>query len=294
MQFADSHCHIDFPEFSEKFESLVDLASEMDVAYMLCVAVNLEDYPQILALSESHRNIYPSVGVHPNTVGAEDPSVERLVELGSDARVVAIGETGLDYFRSSGELDWQRDRFSRHIEAACTVNKPIIVHSRDLDYFRSSGELDWQRDRFSRHIEAACTVNKPIIVHSRDAPDDTLSILREGNADRPGGVMHCFTGDYAMAKAAMELGFYISFSGIVTFKNATDLADVAKKIPMDRMLIETDSPYLAPVPKRGKENQPAYVRYTAEFLAQLKGIELAEFARATTDNFLELFNIDPI
>jgi TatD DNase family protein len=246
-----------FPRVSEKFESLVDLASEMDVAYMLCVAVNLEDYPQILALSESHRNIYPSVGVHPNTVGAEDPSVERLVELGSDARVVAIGETGLDYFRSSGELDWQRDRFSRHIEAACTVNKPIIVHSRD-------------------------------------APDDTLSILREGNADRPGGVMHCFTGDYAMAKAAMELGFYISFSGIVTFKNATDLADVAKKIPMDRMLIETDSPYLAPVPKRGKENQPAYVRYTAEFLAQLKGIELAEFARATTDNFLELFNIDPI
>ena len=257
MQFADSHCHIDFPEFAENFDSLVDLASEMDVAYMLCVAVNLEDYPKILAISEAHRNIYPSVGVHPNTVDAEDPSVERLVELGSDARVVAIGETGLDYFRSSGKLDWQRDRFSRHIEAACTVNKPIIVHSRD-------------------------------------APDDTISILREGNADRPGGVMHCFTGDYTMAKAAMELGFYISFSGIVTFKNATNLADVAKKIPMDRMLIETDSPYLAPVPKRGKENQPAYVRYTAEFLAELKGIELEEFARTTTGNFLELFNIDPI
>ena len=163
-----------------------------------------------------------SVGVHPNTVDAEDPSVVRLVELGSDPNVVAIGETGLDYFRSSGELEWQRDRFARHIEAGKILKKPIIVHSRD-------------------------------------APDDTIRIMKECNAGETGGVMHCFTGNYEMAKSAMDLGFYISSSGIVTFKNATDLAEVAKKIPMERMLIETDAPYLAPVPRRGKENQPAFV-----------------------------------
>ena len=226
----------------------------MLVEYMLCVAVNLEDFPDILSLSDQYESISASVGVHPNTTEGEDPSIDRLTELARDDRVVAIGETGLDYFRSSGELDWQRDRFARHIEAAKRVNKPIIVHSRN-------------------------------------APEDTISILDRCGASEPGGVMHCFTGNYHMAKQAMDLGFYISFSGIVTFKNAADLADVAKKIPMERMLIETDSPYLAPVPKRGKENQPAYVRHTAEFLANLKGMAIEEFAEITTRNYLELFSI---
>lgn len=254
MKLADSHCHIDFPQFDGKFESILTEAKEMEIGYMLCVSVNIEDFPRILEMSRHHDEIYASVGVHPNTVDAEDPSVERLVELGSDTDVVAIGETGLDYFRSSGDLDWQRDRFARHIEAGKKLKKPIIVHSRD-------------------------------------APEDTIRIMREYDAEDAGGVMHCFTGDYQMAKSAMDLGFYISFSGIVTFKNAADLAQVAKKIPMERMLIETDAPYLAPVPKRGKENQPAYVRHTAEFLADLKGMELEEFANTTTDNFLNLFKI---
>ena len=254
MKLADSHCHIDFPQFDGKFESILTEAKEMEIGYMLCVSVNIEDFPRILEMSRQHDEIYASVGVHPNTVDAEDPSVERLVELGSDPDVVAIGETGLDYFRSSGDLDWQRDRFARHIEAGKKLNKPIIVHSRN-------------------------------------APEDTVRIMRECDAEDAGGVMHCFTGDYHMAKSAMDLGFYISFSGIVTFKNAADLAQVAKKIPMERMLIETDAPYLAPVPKRGKENQPAYVRHTAEFLADLKGMELEEFAKTTTDNFLHLFKI---
>ncbi len=255
MDFADSHCHIDFPQIEEKFDSVLDLARQFSVKYMLCVAVNLEDYPKILALSDTHEHIYASVGVHPNETEGEDPSTERLIELGVDDRVVAIGETGLDYFRSSGDLDWQRERFARHIHAAKDVHKPIIVHSRN-------------------------------------APKDTISIMRDNSAGQAGGVMHCFTGDYPMARAALDQGFYISFSGIVTFKNAADLADVAKKIPMEKMLIETDAPYLAPVPKRGKENQPAYVRYTAEFLAQLRGIELERFAEITTENFLELFKIE--
>lgn len=257
MELADSHCHINFPQLEEKIDCVVDLAQQMAVRYMLCVAVNLEDYPQILALSDAYHNIYASVGVHPNETEGEDPSVERLTELGKDERVVAIGETGLDYFRSSGELDWQRERFARHIKAGQKLGKPIIVHSRN-------------------------------------APEDTIAIMRNNSAGECGGVMHCFTGDYTMAKAAMDEGFYISFSGIVTFKNATDLADVAKKIPLDKLLIETDAPYLAPVPKRGKENQPAYVRYTAEFLADLKGMELEKFAEITTANFLELFRIDSL
>ncbi len=257
MILADSHCHIDFPQFDGKFDSILTEAKSMDVGYMLCVAVNLEDFPAILAMAVEYDHIYASVGVHPNTVDSEDPSIERLVELGADSNVVAIGETGLDYFRSSGDLDWQRDRFVRHIEAAKQLNKPIIIHSRN-------------------------------------ASEDTIRIMEQCKANQAGGVMHCFTGDYEMAVSAMDLGFYISFSGIVTFKNASDLAEVAKRIPMERMLIETDSPYLAPVPKRGKENQPAYVRHTAEFLADLKELPLEEFARITTDNFLQLFKIEPL
>ncbi len=252
MELADSHCHINFPQFAGKIESVMDLAQQMNVNYMLCVAVNLEDLPDILTLVDQYENISMSVGVHPNETDGEDPSVSRLMELGEDERVVAIGETGLDYYRSAGDLDWQRERFQRHIAAARRVDKPLIIHSRN-------------------------------------APDDTISIMRTSGAGEAGGVMHCFTGDYAMAKAALDENFYISFSGIVTFKNAVELAEVAKKIPLRRMLIETDAPYLAPVPKRGKENQPAYVRYTAEFLSELKGIKLEEFAEITTANYFGLF-----
>jgi len=257
MEFADSHCHINFRQLGGKIDYVIQEAERMSVKYMLCVAVNLEDYPQILTLSDIYPNVFASVGVHPNETEGEDPSVERLIELGKDQRVVAVGETGLDYFRSEGQLDWQRARFVRHIEAAKAIDKPIIIHSRN-------------------------------------APDDTISIMQENSAREASGVMHCFTGDYPMAKQALEQNFYISFSGIVTFKNATDLAEVAKKVPLDRILIETDAPYLAPVPKRGKENQPAYVRYIAEFLAELRGLEIEKFAEITTTNFLNLFRIKPL
>ena len=252
MVLVDSHCHIDFPNFAGQRDELLANAAKAGVGYMLCVAVNLEDFPNVLELARSHANLFASVGVHPNTTDAEDPSVARLVQLGSDADVIAIGETGLDYFRSSGDLDWQRQRFATHIQAAKELEKPIIVHSRN-------------------------------------APKDTIKILQDGNANEAGGVMHCFTGDYEMAKASLDLGFYISFSGIVTFKNATDLAEVSKKIPLDRMLVETDAPYLAPVPMRGKENQPAFVRHTAEFLAGLRNLSFEEFATITTENFFRLF-----
>ncbi len=254
MRLADSHCHIDFPELCGRMDELLDQARQADVAYMLCVAVNLEDFPNILALSDAYQQISASVGVHPNTLDGADPTVERLIDLAKDDRVVAVGETGLDYFRSAGELGWQRDRFERHIEAAKAVGKPVIVHSRN-------------------------------------APEDTIGLLRRCGAQDAGGVMHCFTGDYEMARQAMDLGFYISFSGIVTFRNAADLAEVARKIPMEHMLIETDSPYLAPVPKRGRQNQPAYVRHTAEFLASLKGLELEQLAEITTENYLDLFSV---
>lgn len=253
MGLVDSHCHIDFPNFTGQREELLSNAAKAGVEYMLCVAVNLEDYPNVLELARNHKNLFASVGVHPNTTEGEDPSVSRLVELGNDADVIAIGETGLDYFRSSGDLDWQRLRFATHIQAARELQKPIIVHSRN-------------------------------------APEDTIKILRDANASEASGVMHCFTGDYEMAKASLDLGFYISFSGIVTFRNATDLAEVSKKIPLDRMLVETDAPYLAPVPMRGKENQPAFVRHTAEFLAELRSLPFEEFAATTTENFFRLFS----
>ncbi len=256
MHIADTHCHIDFPQFDGRLSELLENAKQMQVSYMVCVAVNLEDFPRILNLVESKPGLFASVGVHPNYTQCEEPSVERLVQLSKSESVIAIGETGLDYFRGEGDLEWQRERFKTHILAAREVNMPIIVHSRK-------------------------------------APEDTMRILKENGADDPTGVMHCFTGDYPMAKAALDLGFYISFSGIVTFKNATDLASVAKKIPLDRMLVETDSPYLSPVPMRGKENQPAYVRYTAEFLAEQRDMPLEQFAEITTSNFIDLFRVDP-
>lgn len=252
MKIVDSHCHIHFEPLAEDIPGLIARAAENDVQEMLCVTVTLEEFPDVLALAEHHPNIYASVGVHPNVTDGEDPSVERLVELGQHDEVVAIGETGLDYFRSEGDLNWQRERFERHIEAA-----------RQLD--------------------------KPLIIHTREAAQDTLAILKAEHAEAPGGVIHCFTEDWDFARQALDLNFYISFSGILTFKSAQQIQDAAKKVPLERILVETDSPYLAPVPFRGKTNQPAYTRHVAEFLATLRGISVEEVAAITTDNFYRLF-----
>ncbi len=252
MELVDSHCHIDFEPLGARVTEVLSRARDHDVLYLLCVSVNLEDFPRVQALAQTHREVFASVGVHPNERKGVEPETAELVELAADPDVIAIGETGLDYFRSDGELDWQRRRFRRHIEAA-----------------RESG--------------------KPLIVHSRAAPDDTLAILREAGADAAGGVMHCFAEDWQVAKGALDLGFYLSFSGIVTFKNAETIREVVRKAPADRVLVETDSPYLAPVPFRGKTNEPAYVRYTAECVAGLRGIPLEDLARITTDNFFSLF-----
>lgn len=219
---------------------------------MLCVSVELESFPELLALTRANACLSASVGVHPNARDGLDPDVDRLVREAADPGVVAVGETGLDYFRSKGDLDWQRQRFRTHIRAARAVDKPLIIHSRE-------------------------------------ARGDVVSILREEGAAEVGGIMHCFVDDWETAQRAMELDFLISFSGIVTFKNAVELQEVARKVPLDRMLVETDSPYLAPVPVRGKPNRPAYVRHVAEFIARLRGESTEKIAGATTGNFLRLF-----
>lgn len=249
---VDSHCHLNFDPLNLDTAGVLQRAKDNDVAYFLCVSVNLEDYPQVLELAQKHENIFASVGVHPNEQESEDPSVERLVELAKDDHVVAIGETGLDYFRSEGDLEWQRDRFRRHIQAAKEVKKPLIIHMRD-------------------------------------AAEDTLKILKQEGANEIGGVMHCFTGDWETAQTALALNFYISFSGIVTFKSAEELREVARNVPEDRFLVETDCPYLAPVPHRGKTNEPAYVRYVAECLADLRESNYDQIARLSTDSFSRLF-----
>lgn len=219
---------------------------------MLCVSVTLEDFPAVRALAHAHGNVYASVGVHPNERDGVDPSTDALTQLAGDARVVAVGETGLDYYRSSGDMGWQHERFRRHIRAA-----------------RATG--------------------KPLIIHTRAAAADTLRIMAEEGASEVGGVMHCFTEDWQVARAALDLNFYISFSGIVTFKNADVLRDVAQRVPANRLLIETDAPYLAPIPHRGKTNEPGFVRYVAESLALLRAEPLATLAAATTNNFFSLF-----
>jgi TatD DNase family protein len=219
---------------------------------MLCVGVNLEKLPEVLALAHAHANIFASVGVHPDAQQGREPSVEELVQLASDPRVVAIGETGLDYYRIQGDKRWQQDRFRRHIHAA----------------------------------RQSC---KPLIIHTREAAPDTLRIMDDESARDAGGVMHCFTESWETARAALDLGFYVSFSGIVTFRNADALREVARQVPGDRLLIETDAPYLAPVPYRGKINEPAYVRHVAEALAVLRRVEVDSLAQMTTENFFTLF-----
>ncbi len=252
--FADSHCHLNFPELVANLDGALELMRQNEVGLALCVGVNLEDFPQVLALAEQHDNLYASVGVHPDYEGVEDPDVARLVVLAAHPRVVAIGETGLDYFRLTGDLEWQRERFRTHIRAAREIRKPLIIHTRE-------------------------------------AAADTLRLMAEERAHEVGGVLHCFTETQAVAQSALDMGFHISFSGIVTFKNAVALKDVAKSVPLDRMLIETDAPYLAPMPHRGKRNQPAYVRHVAEEIARLRGVPLAEIEEATTQNFRRLFGI---
>jgi TatD DNase family protein len=253
MSLVDSHCHIDFDPLYPRIDEVLANARDNDVDYMLCVSVNLEDFPGILALAERHDHIFASVGVHPNEREGREPAVEELLELADHPQVVAIGETGLDFFRSEGDLEWQRDRFRRHIQAARRCGKPLIIHSRD-------------------------------------ARVDTIRVMREDSAGEAGGVMHCFAEDWEMAEQALALGFYISFSGIVTFKNAQAIQEVARRAPLDRIMVETDSPYLAPVPYRGKTNEPAYVKHTAEYVAELRGISYEEVAEATSANFFRLFN----
>lgn len=255
LSLVDSHCHLNMLEFDKlggDIDHVMQFAAQQGVGHMLCVSVDLPTLPQVLAAAERHAHVFASVGVHPNHHQGEDPTAERLVALADHPKVIAIGETGLDYYRSEGDLEWQRERFRRHIAAA-----------------KISG--------------------KPLIIHCRDAKDDTLRVLREERADEIGGVMHCFVEDWPTAKACLDLNLYISFSGIVTFKSAETLREVARRMPLDRMLVETDSPYLAPVPYRGKTNQPAYVRQVAEQIAALRGDSVERIAQATTENFFRLF-----
>ena len=256
MYLVDSHCHLnllDLTPHEGELSKAISLAEKQDVKHFLCVAVTLKDHADLLALTKKYPNISTSVGLHPNELDIEaEPTETELIKMADDEKVVAIGETGLDYYRSTGELNWQRDRFRNHIRAAKKIGKPLIVHSRQ-------------------------------------AKEDTLTILREEDAQSIGGVLHCFTEDWTMASEALKLNFYISFSGIVTFNNANEIQNVAKIMPLDRMLIETDSPYLAPIPNRGKPNEPANVRHVAEFIAKLRGIELSVLAEQTTENFFQLF-----
>jgi len=256
--YIDSHCHINFPELAARMPEVLARMAENQVTHALCVSVDLPDFPQVLALAEQYPHIYASVGVHPDYADTPEPSVEQLVALSQHPKIIAIGETGLDYFRLQGDLEWQRERFRIHIRAS-----------------RASG--------------------LPLIIHTRAAAADTKSINLE---ERPikkkngvAGVMHCFTESLEVAEAAIAMGFYISFSGIVTFKSAKELQAVARTVPLERILIETDSPYLAPVPHRGKMNEPGFVKHVAEYLADLKGVPLTQIAQQTSDNFFTLFKV---
>lgn len=256
--YIDSHCHINFPELAVRLPEIFGKMAENHVTHALCVSVDLPDFPQVLELAEKYPQVYASVGVHPDYEDTPEPTVEQLVQLADHPRIVAIGETGLDYYRLTGDLEWQRERFRVHIRASRATRKPLIIHTRS-------------------------------------ASEDTIRIMREEGAGTDaggvGGVMHCFTESLEVAMAAIEMGFYISFSGIVTFKSAKDLQAVALAVPLERILIETDAPYLAPVPHRGKMNEPGFVSHVAEFLAKLKGIPLERVAQQTSDNFFDLFHV---
>ncbi len=252
--FVDSHCHLSFPELAGDLAGVLARMQAARVEAALNVCTTLEEFPRVLAAADSAPNLYASAGVHPDTTGTAEPSVADLLRLAEHPKVVAIGETGLDYYRLPEPLDWQRERFRVHIRAA-----------------------------------RAC--GKPLIIHTRAAAADTLRLMREEGADQVGGVMHCFTETVEVARQAMDLGFHISFSGIVTFKNARELQSAALTVPLDRLLIETDAPYLAPVPHRGKQNEPSFVPHVAAKLAELHGLDVGEIATQSTENFYRLFNI---
>jgi TatD DNase family protein len=255
MKLVDSHCHLDFPELAQDIPGALAEMDDHGVSHALCVAVTLEDSPRVTALAEEHANLYASVGTHPDYPDHPLVTPEALIELAEHPKIIAIGETGLDYYRLQGDLEWQRERFRAHIRASRTCGKPLIIHTRA-------------------------------------AAADTIRIMREEHAEEAGGVMHCFTESWDTAQAALDLGFHISFSGIVTFKNAGAIKEVARQVPLERLLVETDAPYLAPVPYRGKTNRPAWVRYVAEEVARLRGVPLETIAGATSANFFRLFGIE--
>lgn len=254
--FVDSHCHLDFPEYANQVPTLLERMKAAKVTHAMCISVDMPDFPNVLALAEAYENLFATVGTHPDYEDTPEPTEDQLVELANHPKILAIGETGLDYYRIGD---------------------------------RTYAQMEWQRERFRTHIRAAKRANKPLIIHTRSASEDTIRILKEEGANQVAGVMHCFTETWDVAQAAMELGFYISFSGIVTFKNAKELQETCKKVPLNRMLIETDAPFLAPIPHRGKTNEPAWVSHVGEFIANLRGISVEEVAQATTHNFKTLF-----
>lgn len=254
---VDSHCHLgqlDLTAYQGKLDLALSAAKTNGVGYILCVCIDLEHFPNVLNIVQQYENVSATVGLHPNEKVLKEPNQETLIKLANHPKVIGIGETGLDFYRSEGDLEWQKQRFRTHIRAAKVLKKPLIVHSRQ-------------------------------------ARKDTIDILKQENASEIGGIMHCFTEDWKMAEQAMDLNFYISFSGIVTFKNATALKEVVKQVPLEKMLIETDAPYLAPEPFRGKPNEPAYVRYVAGHIAELKKVRFEEVAQKTTENFFRLFKL---
>jgi TatD DNase family protein len=255
--FVDSHCHLTFPGLHDRIDEVRAAMAAARVDRALCICTTMEEFPSVHALALRHDNFWSTVGVHPDNEGVTEPSEDDLVRLASLPRVVAIGETGLDYYRLNG---------------------------------RSVDDMAWQRERFRTHIRAARRAGLPLVVHTRSASDDTVAILKEEGGEQAGGVFHCFTETQEVARSALELGFYVSFSGILTFKNASELRDVARMVPLDRCLIETDSPYLAPAPFRGKPNMPAYVPQVAAELARIKGVSVEAIAHATSHNFEQLFS----
>jgi TatD DNase family protein len=256
--FVDSHCHLNFPQYADQLDAIrADMAAHR-VDRALCISTTLEEFPAVHALATRYDNLWATVGVHPDNEGVQEPTLDDLLTRAALPRVVGIGETGLDYYRL-GE--------------------------------RTVADMAWQRDRFRVHIEAALQTDLPMVIHTRNASDDTVSILREAGQGKARGVFHCFTETEAVARAALDMGFLISFSGILTFKNAADLRDVARFVPLDRCLIETDSPYLAPSPHRGKTNSPAYVSFVAQQLADIKGLPVEEIGAITSRNFEDLFSL---
>jgi TatD DNase family protein len=256
--FIDSHCHLNYPEFSERMPAVLESMAQANVTHALCIGVDIPNFHQIKSLINTYDHLYGSVGVHPDFENTPEPTEEYLIEEAKHPKIIAIGETGLDYFQ---------------------IEKKV------------SSNLEWQRERFRVHIRSAIATGKPLIIHVREAADDTLRILHEEGAEKAGGVIHCFTESLDFAKQAMDMGFYISFSGIVTFKNAKALQETCRQLPLDRILIETDSPFLAPNPYRGKVNEPAWVAHVGAFVADLRSISVEALGEATSNNFYRCFKL---